>query len=85
MTVQLPMASAMAGILDLAVWECWIAVLDTTMGEGARSLDLKVARILPKVVVTTWKVHQLWEILPTTTCVPGYFENPITQQRLSHV
>jgi hypothetical protein len=55
------------------------------MGEGARSMNLKVARILPEAVVATWKVHRLWEILRTTSWESGYSENPVTQQRSSHV
>jgi hypothetical protein len=39
--------------------ECQMADLDTTMGEGTRSLDMKAAIILPDVVVSMWKVHQL--------------------------
>jgi hypothetical protein len=34
--------------------------------------------------VATWEVHRLREILSTTSRVPDYFENPITQKRLSH-
>jgi hypothetical protein len=41
--------------------ECRKANLDTAVGEDARSLDLKAARILPKVVAATWGVHQLRE------------------------
>jgi hypothetical protein len=44
--------------------ECWKADLDTVVGEGARSLDLKAARILLEVVAAMWKVHRLREILP---------------------
>jgi hypothetical protein len=65
--------------------ECQKADLDTTVGEGARSLDLKAVRTLPGVVAATWKVHQLREILPTTLWEHGYSENTVTQQRSSHV
>jgi hypothetical protein len=41
-------------------------------------MDLKAARSLPEVVADTWKVHRLWEILPTISWVPGYSKNPIT-------
>jgi hypothetical protein len=44
--------------------ECWKADLDTVVGEGARSLNLKAARILLEVVAAMWKVHRLREILP---------------------
>jgi hypothetical protein len=65
--------------------ECRKADLDMHVGKDARSLDLKATRILPEVVAATWKVHQLWEILPMTSRVPGYSENPVTQQRSSRV
>jgi hypothetical protein len=65
--------------------ECQMVDLDTTVGEGARSLDLKAARILSEAVASKWKVHRLWEILPTTSWVPGYSKNPATQQKSSHV
>jgi CubicO group peptidase (beta-lactamase class C family) len=48
-----------------------MADLDTTVEEGAISLDLKVARILSEAVAATWKVHRLREILSTTSWVPG--------------
>jgi hypothetical protein len=47
--------------------------------EDARSLDLKAARILSEAVAATWEVHRLWKILPTTSRVPGYSENPVIQ------
>jgi hypothetical protein len=65
--------------------ECRKADLDTTMGEGARRLDLNAARILSEVVAATWKVHQLRDILPMTSWEPGYSKNHVTQQRSSHV
>jgi hypothetical protein len=37
--------------------ECRKPDLDMNVGEGARSMDLKAARILPKVVAAMWKVH----------------------------
>jgi hypothetical protein len=36
-----------------------MADLDMTVGEDARSLNLKAARILTEVVAATWEVHQL--------------------------
>jgi hypothetical protein len=43
---------------DLAVEEEFQkANLDMTVRYGARSLDLKVARILSEAVTTTWEVH----------------------------
>jgi hypothetical protein len=42
-------------------------------------MDLLVARSLPEAVAATWKVHRLFEILPTTSWVLGYYENPVTQ------
>jgi hypothetical protein len=84
--VELPTASAMASNPDLAVGEeCRTADLDKALGEGVRNLDLKATRILPKAVAATWKVHWLREILPRTSWEPGYSENPVTQQRSSHV
>jgi hypothetical protein len=55
------------------------------MGEDVRSLDLKAAKILMEVVTPTWEVHRLQDVLPTTSMVPGYSENPVTQKRSSHV
>jgi hypothetical protein len=60
------------------------ANLDTVVGADASSLDPKAARILPETVAATWEVHQLWEILPTASRVPGYPEKPVIQKRLSH-
>jgi hypothetical protein len=65
--------------------ECLQADLDTGVREDAKSLDPKVARILPKAVAATWEVHQLWEILPTASSIPGYSKKPVTQKRPSHV
>jgi hypothetical protein len=50
------------------------------VGEDARSLNLKVARILSEAMAATWEVHRLREILPTTSRVIDYSENPITQK-----
>jgi hypothetical protein len=50
------------------------------VGEDARSLNLKVARILSEAMAATWEVHRLQEILPTTSRVIDYSENPITQK-----
>jgi hypothetical protein len=61
------------------------ADLDTAVGVDARSLDPKMARILPKEVAVTWEVHRLWEILlSTATQVLGYSEKHVTQKRSSH-
>jgi hypothetical protein len=61
-----------------------IAVLQAT-GVDARSLNPKAARILSEAKAATWEVHRLWEILlPTTTRVPSYYENPVTQKKSSH-
>jgi hypothetical protein len=63
--VELPTTSTTASNHDLVVGEeCRKASLDKAVGEGARSLDLKAARILAEVVAATWKVHRLLEILP---------------------
>jgi hypothetical protein len=65
--------------------ECRKVDLDTALGEDARSMDLKATKILSEVVAATWEVQRLWEILPMTSRVLGYSENPITQKRSSHV
>jgi hypothetical protein len=54
------------------------------VGADASGLDPKAVRILPKVVAATWEVPRLWEILPTVSRLPGYFEKFVTQKRLSH-
>jgi hypothetical protein len=69
---------------DLYMGEGLQADLDTIVGEDASSLDSKAARILSEVVPTTREVHQLREILPTASRVPGYSEKPVTPKRLSH-
>jgi hypothetical protein len=52
--VDLPTASTTASNPDLYVGEeCRKVDLDTTVGKGTRSLDLKAARILPKAVAAT--------------------------------
>jgi hypothetical protein len=80
------MMMVMASTLDPSVREeCRKADLDTTMGEDAKSLDLKAARILMEAVAATWDVHRLREVLPMTSRVSGYSENPVTQKRLSLV
>jgi hypothetical protein len=85
--VELATALAMTNNLDPYVGggECQKADLDMSVGEDARSLDLKVARILLEAVVAMWEVHRLREILPMTSRVPGYSENPVSQKRSSHV
>jgi hypothetical protein len=60
------------------------ADLDTTIGVDASRLNLKAARILPEAVAATWEVHQLREILPTTSRVPGYSEKHVTKKRTHH-
>jgi hypothetical protein len=57
------------------------ADLNTTIGADASSLDPNAARILLEAVPATREVHQLREILPTASRVPGYSEKPITQKR----
>jgi hypothetical protein len=65
--------------------ECQKADLDTVVGEDARSLGLKAARIPPDAVAATWDLHRLRGILPTASRVPDYSENPVTQKRSTHV
>jgi hypothetical protein len=65
--------------------ECQKVDLDTAVGEDARSLDLKAARILTEAMAATWEVHRLREVHPMSSRVPGYSENPVTQKRSSHV
>jgi hypothetical protein len=65
--------------------ECQKADLDTAVGEDARSMNLKTIRILLEVVTTTWEVHRLREILPMTSRVSSYSENPIIEKRSRHV
>jgi hypothetical protein len=58
--VKLSTTSAIASNPDPAVGEeCQKIDLDTAVGEGAKSMDLKVARILPEAVLATWNVHRL--------------------------
>jgi hypothetical protein len=79
------MVSASASTPDLSVEEEGLqADLDMAVGVDARSLDPKAAKILLEVVAATWEVHQLREIFPTASGVPGYSEKPITQKRLRH-
>jgi hypothetical protein len=86
-----PLGGAAHGITtasspDLAVGEeCWKTDLDTTVGEGSRSLDCVADRSLLEAVAVAWKIHWLRDILPIASWVPNYSENPVTQQRLSHV
>jgi hypothetical protein len=78
--VELPMVSVTTSNPDTAMGEeCRKTDLGTVVGEGTRSLDLKVARSLPKAVAAMWKLHQLWEILLTTSWVPDYSEKAVTQ------
>jgi hypothetical protein len=82
--VEIPMMAVMACSPDLSVGEEGLqADLDTAVGVDTSSLDLKAARILPEAVAATWEVHQLWEILPIASRVPGYSEKPVTQKRSS--
>jgi hypothetical protein len=46
----------------------------------ASSQDPKAARILSETVAATWEVHQMREILPTVSRVPGYSEKSVTQK-----
>jgi hypothetical protein len=82
---EIPMMAALASSPDLSVGEEGLqADLDMAVGADASSLDPKVARILLEAVAATWEVHQLQEILPTTSRVPGYSKKPVTQKRSSH-
>jgi hypothetical protein len=83
--VEIPKAAAAASSHGPFVGEEGLQDdLDTTVGADASSLDPKAARILPEAVAATWEVHQLQEILPTASRVPGYSEKPITQKISSH-
>jgi hypothetical protein len=64
--------------------ECLQVDLDTVVRVDARGLDPMAARTLLEVVAATWEVYRLREILSTASWVPGYFEKPITQKKLSH-
>jgi hypothetical protein len=56
--VEFPTASVMTSTPDPSVDdECLQADLDTVVGEDARSLDPKAARILSELVATTCEVH----------------------------
>jgi hypothetical protein len=72
--VKIPMVAAMTSSLP--------SDLDRAVGVNARSVDPKTARILLEAVVTTWEVHRLWDILPTTSRVTGYSEKPVTQKNM---
>jgi hypothetical protein len=77
--VELPTTSATSNLDPSVGEECQKADLDMAVGENARSLDPKVARILLEVAATTW------EVLPPASRVPCYSENTVTQKRSSHV
>jgi hypothetical protein len=63
--VSMASASAMTSNPDLVVGEeCWKSNLEAM---GTRNLHLVVTRIQLKVVVATWKVARLLEILPMTS------------------
>jgi hypothetical protein len=72
--VKIPMVAAMTSSLP--------SDLDRAVGVNARSVDPKTARILLEAVVTTWEVHRLWDILPTTSRVTGYSEKHVTQKNM---
>jgi hypothetical protein len=77
--VKISTASVTASTPESSVGEeCLQADLDTCVGEDARSLDPKAAKILLEAVVATWEVHRLREILPITSRVSGYSEKPVT-------
>jgi hypothetical protein len=84
--VEIPMAAMAASSPDPYVGEGGLqADLDMAIGADARGLDPKTARILPEKVAATWEVHQLREILLSTTAwVLGYSEKLVTQKRSSH-
>jgi hypothetical protein len=74
--VDVSTASAVASNLDPTLGEeCWKTDLEVV---SARSLHPMVAKIQLQVVVTTWKVDWPWEILPMTSWVHDYSENPVT-------
>jgi hypothetical protein len=76
--VEIPTA-AVASSPDSSVRKEGLQVdLDMTAGVDTSSLDPKAARILSEVVAATREVHQLWEIMATTSRVLGYSEKPIT-------
>jgi hypothetical protein len=76
--VEIPTTVAAASSSDPSVGEEGLqADLNMTVGAGASSLDPKVARILLGAVATTREVHQLQEILPTSSRVSGYSEKPV--------
>jgi hypothetical protein len=85
--VEIPKAVKVAHSPDPFVGDEGLQVdLDTTVGVDASILDPKLARILSEVVAATREVNQLWEILPTTSRVPGYSEKTVTQKdRVMHV
>jgi hypothetical protein len=77
--VKISTASVTASTPESSVGEeCLQADLDTCVGEDARSLNPKAARILLEAVVATWEVHQLRKILPITSRVSGYSEKTVT-------
>jgi hypothetical protein len=83
--VEIPTVVAVASSPDPSLGEEGLqADLDTIVRADTSSLDPKVAKILPKAVAATWEVHQLREILPTASRVPGYSEKLVTHKRLSH-
>jgi hypothetical protein len=72
--VKIPMVAVMTSSLP--------SDLDRAVGVNARSVDPKTTRILLEAVVTTWEVHRLWDILPTTSRVTGYSEKSVTQKNM---
>jgi hypothetical protein len=83
--VEIPTVVAATSSPDPSVGEeGFHADLDTAVGADTSSLNPKAARILLEAVAATWKVHQLWKIIPTASRVPGYTKNHVTQKRLSH-
>jgi K+-transporting ATPase c subunit len=81
--VEIPTASgsASASALDPSVGkECLQADLDMAVAADASSQDPKAARILSESMAATWEVHQMREILPTASRVPGYSEKSVTQK-----
>jgi hypothetical protein len=85
--VEIPSVVASTSSLDPSMEEEGLQLdLDMTVEADASSLDPKAARILSEAVVAMWEVHRLWEILSTTSRVPGYSEQPITQKgQVMHV
>jgi hypothetical protein len=70
--VEIPTVAAVTSSPDPSVGEEGLQDdLDMTVGADASSLDSKAARILSEAVLAMREVHQLREILPIASRVPG--------------